>query len=136
MEIINNWLKENNFLGYTENNTLNIVKPIFKTIKLPKNKDLITFEWINNKINQNNYKNLTNNFKKLIKKHNLSFNVYSTTYGIGVFNVMSIENIKILKDYLDLNKIKYKTEYSSKNWVFRFKISKNKENLNKIDNII
>jgi hypothetical protein len=114
-----------------------------KTIKVPKNKET-TIDYILNIINKDNvYQNFCNDFKKLLpEKYKNSVDVYPTSYGIGIFVALCFsknerENIKkeielILTKY----NIDYKNEYSDAGWVFRYKISKAKENIDKINNII
>lgn len=110
---------------------------ILKNVKLPKKKK-IDLAWFIDKLSSDNiYQNFSKNFKKILdKKYPNNFNVYPTSYGIGVFKVFRSKNaheeIAMIKEELDLIGIKYKTELSTANWVFRFKISKSKENLNKI----
>ena len=110
------------------------------TIKLPKKK-LITIEWIMNKINSDKtFKSFAKEFKKLIeKKISGTFDVYATTYGIGVsiFHNHDKENqIKTIENLLKEKGIKYNLEYSDAFYVLRFKISKSKENIEKINKII
>ena len=107
--------------------------------KLPIKK-LITLEWIIQKINKkSSYTNLCKKFQKLLKsdKYCSGYTCYATTYGIGVHVAMNsrhnIENAKInIESVLSSYGIKYSTEYSSEGWVFRYKISKCKSNLEKI----
>lgn len=64
-----------------------------------------------------------------------TINVYPTTYGIGVFILFWWEgndNIDKVKRILDDRGIEYYNEYSDKKWVYRFKISKSKSNIEKI----
>jgi hypothetical protein len=113
---------------------------IGKTIKATKKET--TFEYVINKIESENiYKNFSNNFKKLLPgEYKNSINVYPTTYGIGVFVLFSFrsETSKIkteIESILKKYSIEYITEYSDAGWVFRYKISKAKENIEKINNI-
>lgn len=107
-----------------------------KTIKTPLKKE-VTFDYIINKISTDKiFINLASTFQKLVNKTNI--NVYATTYGIGVWTAYNkyakeeaIEIESILKKY----DIKYTTEYSEIRWVYRFKISKSKENIDKFQKI-
>lgn len=61
--------------------------------------------------------------------------VYPTTYGIGVwlfYNFHAKEDIKKVEDILKERGVEYYNEFSEKNWVYRFKISKKEENIKKI----
>lgn len=63
------------------------------------------------------------------------FTVYPTSYGIGVFvyyNFSLEKDIAAVEGVLKTRGIEYTNEYSDKRWVFRFKISKKQENLDKI----
>lgn len=114
--------------------------PVYINFITPKNKE-ITIEYLFNKLDkffnrENCYKNLSDIFKKMLP----SCNFYATTYGIGVDTIYkSLEDgkkdIEKLENYLVSNKIEYKTEYSEACWVYRFVISKNTSNLNKINNL-
>lgn len=111
---------------------------IHKNIKETKKET--TYEYIMNKINSDViYKNFSEYFNKLIKKYN--FASYPTTYGIGVFVAVgfrkSIEKTKSdIENELNKLGIKFTTEYSDAMYVFRYKISKSKENIQKIENLL
>ena len=107
-----------------------------KFIKATKKE--MTLEHILFKINDSvTYRNLSTTFNKLIKD---KITAYPTTYGIGIFVAISfrseIEEIRkeIEKRLAELN-IEYTNEYSSAGWVFRYKISKSKENLYKLNSL-
>ena len=109
------------------------------SIKLPA-KMQVTFDWIMNKINKDKvYKSFSDDFNKLLKaKGYKNINAYPTTYGIGVSTFMVKNNsetknkIEQLLNDLDID---YTTEYSDAHYVFRYKISKSKENISKIENL-
>lgn len=113
----------------------------FYTYKLPKNK-LVDLEWVMNKWSKstdNTYESFTNNFKKILeaKGYKNSLNVYPTTYGIGIFVVFSArgQTNSIREDVesiLDEYEIDYKTTTSEAGWVFQYRISKAKENIDKL----
>lgn len=121
-------------LGFNENNEYICVK--FKT---PKTKEIIVsylFDKVNKYLGQEQaYKNLSAIFKKLLP----SYNFYETTYGVGM-EALFLTHEQVLKRAEPLLKllnklaIEYNTEYSGANWVYRFKISKSKDNLEKINN--
>lgn len=122
---------------------MNCINPISKevswftkTIKAPFKKE-IPFNYIINKINTDKiFINLSNTFQKLINKTNI--NVYAATYGIGVwttYNKYAKEESTEIESLLKKYNIDYTTGYSEMRWVYRFKISKSKENINKIQAI-
>jgi len=106
-----------------------IVKPFYKTIKLPQKKE-VTLDYIMDKLSRTNtFKNFTDNFRKIIQKNGMenSYTVYPTTYGIGV-SILFRSDVEKQRNTIDsiLNEygIVYTCEYSSAHWVFRYKISK------------
>ncbi len=100
----------------------------------------ITFDYIMNKINSESiYINFCNYFNGLISKYGL--NAYATTYGIGLFVGFGfrsrIDEIKNnISNLLDSFGIKYSCEYSDALYVFRYKISKSKENIDIIKSLV
>ena len=67
--------------------------------------------------------------------YNNRFLVYPTTYGIGVwvfYNFHADENIADIKSLMDERGIEYYNEYSDKRWVYRFKVSKKRENIERM----
>jgi len=116
----------------------------FYTYRLPKNK-LVDVEWIMNKWSKstdNTYETFTKDFKKILDKkgYKNGISVYPTTYGIGVFVVYThrsqIQNIKKdIEEILTEYEIDYKTTTSDAGWVFQYRISKSKENINKLKQI-
>ena len=147
--ISDNDLKEfdlKNFCAYIENGYIfisyNDNDNNFKTrsIKIPK-KCLkgISKKWFINRVNK--VLEITNiNYIDLFKKLNLNAgNLYYTSYGFGYsiigagyFKDKFNKEIQEIKTFLDNLKIKYYTETSEGGWVYRFKISQNKDNLNKL----
>ena len=109
------------------------------SLKLPSKME-VTFEWIMNKLsNDKVYKSFAENFNKILKAKGYSnLNAYPTSYGIGVFVGFGrgIEETKTqIEELLNSLGIDYKTEYSEGGWVFRYRISKSKENIAKINQI-
>jgi len=109
------------------------------SIKLPSKME-VTFEWVMNKINKDKvYKSFSENFNKILKSKGLeNINAYPTTYGIGIFVFAGTkipETKKNIENLLNSLGIIYTTEYSDANFVFRYKISKSKENIEKIEQI-
>jgi hypothetical protein len=114
-------------------------KPFIATggavIKLPKNKSLVTLDWLNKKIADKmvDFKNYTGEFKDFIKKQGIKATVYATTYGIGVELLFVRQNgLDELKNRMTEIGLKYTTEVSDGGYVYRFKISKSADNLKKL----
>ena len=111
---------------------------ISKSIKTTKKE--ITFDYIVDKINsQNIYKSFAAHFSKMLKPLNLQ--AYPTTYGIGIFvvltNKQTSETIQTeINTLLDKHNITYLNEFSQAHWVYRYKISKSKENIERINKLI
>ena len=109
-----------------------------KTINLPSKKT-IDEDYLKSRVEKkinSNYKNLKNVFKKL----DLSHNIYYTSYGIGFYCFMRYKETfkketKKIENKLNELGIEFKTEFSDARWVYRFKISKSKDNIKRIKNI-
>lgn len=109
-------------------------------VKLPS-KMQVTFDWLMNKVNTDKvYKSFAENFNKLLKSKGSKLNAYPTTYGIGVFVAIGSQSAiqkskEEVENLLNSLGISYTTEYSDANWVYRYKISKSKENVERIENL-
>ena len=83
------------------------------------------------------YGDFTLKMKKILQESKIGgLLVYPTTYGIGVYvyyGLFAGNSIKKLDDILKSKGIEYKNEFSDAHWVWRYKISKKKSNLAKID---
>lgn len=127
---------EPKYLYLIENGFLSVLVPISLKVKIPTKKAINT-DWILNKLNiENTFKNINDLVNKHLNLLNIScFNVYSASYGLGIFclyNREQPEQIKKVEDYLKSLNVDYKNEFSLKGWVYRFKISKSGNNLNKL----
>ena len=92
------------------------------------------------KENTTEYGRFSATMQKVINKQLPSHNllVYPTTYGIGlwaIYNFNFAEQASEIESVLNTNKIEYKTEYSDKMWVFRYKISKKEVNRLLLENL-
>ena len=108
---------------------------IGKSFKLPKKKAVDLTYFVEKLDSENVYVSFVKDFGKVINRNGLS--CYPTSYGFGVFVAFgfrnSIETIKSeIENALDKKGIDYKTEYSDAGWVFRYKISKSRENIAKL----
>ena len=111
-----------------------------RSIKIPKKYlNGISKKWFIDRINK--VLEITNiNYIDLFKKLNLNAgNLYYTSYGFGYsiigagyFKDKFNKEIQEIKTFLDNLNIKYYTEISEGGWVYRFKISQNQDNLNKL----
>lgn len=107
----------------------------------PKSKE-ITIEYLFDRLNKYTnqgraYENLSGLFSKLLP----SCNFYATSYGVGLDAFLKsharvLEVAQPLVEILLKNGIDFNTEYSDAAWVFRFKISKSKDNIEKLKNLI
>jgi DNA polymerase III sliding clamp (beta) subunit (PCNA family) len=111
-----------------------------KQIKLPKNK-FVDVSYVMQQLNKDNvYNNFSDKFKLVLDKlgYSNNINVYPTTYGIGIFVFLGDKSqaSKLVASILDKAGIDYKTEYSDASFVFRYKISKSKENIAKLEDFL
>jgi len=107
-----------------------------KSFKLPKNADIT---WVNTKISNwlnAEYSNLRPVFEKLGIKGNIYYTSFGFSYDCFFKNAetMKIETAELSKA-LDNIGIEYKNEYSDAFWVYRYKISQSKSNIDKINNL-
>ena len=75
--------------------------------------------------------------QRLCKERGLTnkFCVYPTTYGIGVwlfYNFNSDKHIAQVEEIMKDRNIEYYNEYSDHRWVYRFKVSKKRENIERM----
>lgn len=96
-------------------------------------------KWVeqDKKLYKGYYGEFTSNMQKLLESKGITgnFSIYPTTYGIGVFvfyNFRAEKEIKRVEEIMSEYGIEYENEYSDAQWVYRFKISKDKNNLAKI----
>jgi hypothetical protein len=116
----------------------------FKTFKLPKNKE-VSLAWVMGKMNTEKiYQSFAEHFGKILKQklgYSSWINIYPTTYGIGIFVALSYRSeTKEIKEKIDKlltdNGIQYKNQSSDAGWVFRYVISKERENIKRIEKLI
>lgn len=109
---------------------------IGKVVIVPKVKE-VTFDWLMGKIHkEEEFVSLSKYFVKLIDDRGIT--IYPTSYGIGVFRLFGevSDRIKQIEDMLNASGITYTNEYSEAGWVYRFKVSKSKENIEKLEKLI
>ena len=124
------WLNIGGDMGY-----------IGKTFAIPKRESNQTTEYFLNKLNTDIiYKNFSDEFNKILKAKGMSnYTSYPTSYGIGVFLLGLSKYIDECKGQIEstLNElgIIFNTEYSDAHLVFRYKISKSKNNIERLKQI-
>ena len=101
----------------------------YTSLKAPKKKE-ITVDWILSKLNKNSlFDGLSGHLKKVLGNKS-GFSIYATSYGIGVEALRNMEsNAMAVTDLLNSLGIRFKNEFSESGWVFRFVVSKDKENM-------
>lgn len=99
-----------------------------KTFKAPKCKE-ITIDWCLNKIsNETSYTNL---YQYLTKVFGRSISVYPASYGVGVDAFLGRHKEaagNVAKKLSELG-LRYRNEFSEAGWIYRFIISKDKNNM-------
>jgi hypothetical protein len=107
-------------------------------IKAPKKE--LTYAMIQDKMNKDKtFVNFCNDFKKLLpEKYKNMMDIYPTSYGIGVFVALNFRNEKTIaineiERILTEKNIIYKNQFSDAGYVYRFLISKSKENIERIN---
>lgn len=113
------------------------VNLIGKTIKTPKKME-ITYEWLMAKLNKESiYNNFCEYFNQFLKT--LDLRGYPASYGIGVgciYNRKLKEHQTAIEGELDRLGIKYSTEYSDAHWIYRYRISQSRENIDRIKSVV
>ena len=87
----------------------------------------------NEKMYKGLYGKFTDKMNNLVG--NRYFSIYPTTYGIGVwlfYNFSADKDIKYIENILKEKGIEYYNEFSDMRYVYRFKISKKRENLERL----
>lgn len=103
-----------------------------KIILAPKKE--ITLEWIMSKFDKDSsYINLS---KYLNKFFTCGFNIYATSYGIGICSMFNRQqDIEKVENFLNDLGIEYRNELSDGGYVYRFVISKHKKNIDIMSNL-
>ena len=89
----------------------------------------------NEKMYKGFYGEFTDKMNNLLGNKKSYFSIYPTTYGIGVwlfYNFSADKDIKYIENILKEKGIEYYNEFSDMRYVYRFKISKKRENLERL----
>ena len=89
----------------------------------------------NEKMYKGFYGEFTDKMNNLLGNKKSYFSIYPTTYGIGVwlfYNFTADKDIKYIENILKEKGIEYYNEFSDMRYVYRFKISKKRENLERL----
>jgi len=118
---------ENKFVAITKDNNN-------KTIKKIKS---VTPEWLKGRIEKwqdGTFKNL----RSIIRDNlDLGGRCYATSFGFS-YDCMLVskkdfeKDVEKLKSFLDNHGIEYRNELSDAGWVYRFRLSKSEDNINRI----
>jgi hypothetical protein len=109
------------------------VIPIGTFMRTPKKKP-IDLEWVMSKVNKDStFISLTETMKTVVG-NNSGIAVYAASYGVGMFRLFGIDKDRLTKirSFFESNSIEYRNEYSDANYVYRFVISKSKDNIERI----
>lgn len=122
-------------LTYEEADTLVVSMDfVFNNLKTPKYKE-VTLEWVLDKINKgNSYKNLSQYLRKVF---GYSIDIYPTSYGIGIDTLFGkYENrAKMVAEKLSELGLKFRNEFSDAGWVYRFIVSKDRDNMKILESL-
>jgi len=104
-----------------------------KSLKTPKAKE-VTVDWVLSKIEkESSYKNLSQYLRKVF---GYTISVYSASYGIGVDTLGGYkQTAKTVSDKLNELGLKFRNEFSDAAWVYRFIISKDKDNMRILESL-
>ena len=110
----------------------------FKSFPLPKKQ--IDLTWLLNKCEKVGEKAEYTNLRSVFEKLEIKGDIYYTSFGFSYDCFMKSQkqfdlDTNKIKQALSKLDIKYTNEFSEAWWVYRFKISKSKENIDKINNI-
>lgn len=104
-----------------------------KSLKTPKVKE-VTVDWVLSKIErESSYKNLSQYLRKIF---GYSISVYPASYGIGIDTLGEYKRTaKTVSDKLNELGLKFRNEFSNAAWVYRFVISRDKDNMRILESL-
>ena len=112
-----------------------------KSFKLLKNYKHMDINWVYSKLNpKNTYLKIYRLVYDFLHKNGYTgIAVYPTSYGIGVDTFCNNKEFKnrneMIQGLLKKHNLAYSVEYSDAGWVYRYRISKSKDNINRLKSL-
>ena len=132
---VNDWYNANTlYIWYGDKGRMVVQKVSVKSKEITEDYVLKLIEK-NEKMYKGFYGEFTDKMNKLLGNKKSYFSIYPTTYGIGVwlfYNFSADKDIKYIENILKEKGIEYYNEVSDMRYVYRFKISKKRENLERL----
>ena len=132
---VNDWYNANTlYIWYGDKGRMVVQKVSVKSKEITEDYVLKLIEK-NEKMYKGFYGEFTDKMNKLLGNKKSYFSIYPTTYGIGVwlfYNFSADKDIKYIENILKEKGIEYYNEFSDMRYVYRFKISKKRENLERL----
>ena len=131
----NDWYNANTlYIWYGDKGRMVVQKVSVKSKEITEDYVLKLIEK-NEKMYKGFYGEFTDKMNKLLGNKKSYFSIYPTTYGIGVwlfYNFSADKDIKYIENILQEKGIEYYNQFSDMRYVYRFKISKKRENLERL----
>ena len=131
----NDWYNANTlYIWYGDKGRMVVQKVSVKSKEITEDYVLKLIEK-NEKMYKGFYGEFTDKMNNLLGNKKSYFSIYPTTYGIGVwlfYNFSADKDIKYIENILKEKGIEYYNEFSDMRYVYRFKISKKRENLERL----
>ena len=132
---VNDWYNANTlYIWYGDKGRMVVQKVSVKSKEITEGYVLKLIEK-NEKMYKGFYGEFTDKMNNLLGNKKSYFSIYPTTYGIGVwlfYNFSADKDIKYIENILKEKGIEYYNEFSDMRYVYRFKISKKRENLERL----
>ena len=132
---VNDWYNANTlYIWYGDKGRMVVHKVSVKSKEITEDYVLKLIEK-NEKMYKGFYGEFTDKMNNLLGNKKSYFSIYPTTYGIGVwlfYNFSADKDIKYIENILKEKGIEYYNEFSDMRYVYRFKISKKRENLERL----
>ena len=111
-----------------------VINDDIREFKTPKVKE-VTLEWVLDRLNKESaYKNLR---EYLVKVFGYSIGIYPASYGVGIDNMFGrykTDAEKVSEKLKELG-LKFRNEFSDAAWVYRFVISRDKDNMRILESL-
>ena len=111
-----------------------VINDDIREFKTPKVKE-VTLEWVLDRLNKESaYKNLR---EYLVKVFGYSIGIYPASYGVGIDNMFgrSKTDAEKVSEKLKELGLKFRNEFSDAAWVYRFVISRDKDNMRILESL-